>query len=298
MAPRPLLGRFGKKPGKTGSPKTPEQSSQSGVAAKYVGKIPVGTVRSYLGRHQIKQKGTPTGLSPEGEGRASEALLPGLKSGRQYRVTTSTNDRAFHTGRLGAEAYRRLGGRANTGAVLNDRRVAKRVDHIVKGKPTRGRVLKSMSADHVLPEPQLTEYMNIIEELKAQDKRLNDTTAEEKLLVDWAMHGKYARRIGDPIKITDNIILDTLQLGKEVSKRGGQNIELRNVSHSGFVEMVFMRLTGRDYRETGKGMVEPGEGLLVHFLPEGKAVLEYRDKQFDVTKKLNQIIKSARSKYR
>lgn len=77
-----------------------------------------------------------------------------------------------------------------------------------------------------------------------------------------------------------------------------QDIQLRNVSHSALVELVFMRLTGRDFRETGAGMSNFGEGLTVHFLPNQKAVLEYRGQKWDVTQSLNNVLKKTRNKFK
>jgi hypothetical protein len=112
------------------------------------------------------------------------------------------------------------------------------------------------------------------------------------------MNGQYTKEIGDAKRITDDIIYLTFGLGQAVAKGGAKNIELRNVSHSGFVEMVFMRLTGRDFRTTGSGMVNSGEGLTVHFLPNGKAILEYRNNLYDATQNLERSIAETRSHFK
>lgn len=253
------------------------------IAPMFRGKIPTGLVRSYFGRHQIKKKGTPTGLSPVGEKMSETDFLADQPTGRKYRITTSANPRAFHTARIGAEMYRKYGGVANLG--------------VPKAKEGRGRVLREISLEHVLPGEKLDRYEAIMKGIMAKNKRLNETTAEELLLVNW-MNGKYTSEIGDAVRITDDLIYLTFGLGQTVAQGGRKNIELRNVSHSGFVEMVFMRLTGRDFRTTGSGMVNPGEGLTVHFLPNGKAVLEYRNRRYDVTKNLEKSIAQTRSRFK
>jgi hypothetical protein len=261
----------------------PRRTNYQGTkkAPRFKGTIPAGLVRSYIGRHQIKQKGTATGLSPEGEHRAQFAHLD--SSGRKYRITTSTNPRAFHTGRIGAEAFRKLGGIATLGSP--------------KAKPGKGRVLREISLDTILAGEKLSRYEKIMQGLMAKDKKLTETTAEERLLANW-MRGAYTKELGNAIKITDDMIYLTFGLGKKVAENGHQNIELRNVSHSGLVEMIFMRLTGRNFHETGSGMVNPGEGLTVHFLPDGKAILEYRNKKYDVTQNLQRSIETTRSQFK
>ncbi len=248
--------------------------------------IPSDVVRTFIGRHEIKEGGTPTGLSIEGEKRARAALIKAEQTGRKVRVTTSTNPRTFHTGRLNVEGYLIAGGNANRGT---------------REEPAkRGRVLKAMSLDSILEPKQLDYYMAQVERIKKGNPKLNDTQAEEHLLVEW-MKGKHTKKLGKAHQITDNIIWHTLGPALEAAQKGHKNLDLRNITHSGFVEMVFMRLTGRDFRSTGKGMVDFGEGMTVHFVPKEKttrAILEYRGKQFDVTRNLNRILDETRSGFK
>jgi hypothetical protein len=118
------------------------------------GKIPPGLVRSYFGRHQLKKKGTPTGLDPIGKKLAETGFLADQPTGRKFRITTSTNARAFHTARIGAEMYRKYGGIATRGSP--------------KAKEGKGRVLREISLEHVLPGEKLDRYKAIMKGIMAK----------------------------------------------------------------------------------------------------------------------------------
>lgn len=107
------------------------------------------------------------------------------------------------------------------------------------------------------------------------------------------LDGKISSKHMKPAKqVADEIIKKRFGLGQRVAKTGTKNRVLENVSHSWFIEAVFERINGRKFVSMGNGeMVRPMEGLTLSTYKNGKAVLPYGGKSFDVTKKLNQILK-------
>lgn len=251
-------------------------------ATPFTGKVSPYAVRTTLYRHEIKSGDSPSGLTPEGEKRAMTHFLHGKATGRRFRVTTSANPRAKTTGKLAAKTYRQLlGGEAN---------VANR-----NAREGRVRVLQEMTMAKILPQEKMDKYVEIHGQLM-RDHKLSSDEAEMRLRAEW-MQGKYNNELGDAHQIADDIIYHTIGLGQEAAKRGAENISLANPNHSDFTELVVMRLTGRDIREFGP-MIGFGEGLTVHFTKTGRAILEYRNQKFDVTKNLNLIMKSIRSGFK
>jgi hypothetical protein len=111
-------------------------------------------------------------------------------------------------------------------------------------------------------------------------------------LRDW-LDGKLPTTIVDHhLKVADSIIKKRFGLEKKVFDLGGKSILLRNVSHSWNVEAVFERLTGRKFHMTTPKwtMVRPTESLQVSFTKEGRAILSYRGKRYDVTSNLKKIV--------
>lgn len=218
-----------------------------------LGKVPVAVS---VERHAHKAKGTKTGLSAEGISAARKKGLsypPGFKS-KGYASSVS---RADTTLQLGQTYARRRG--TKTYALSRTR----------------------MELD----------LYKIIKDMPAIEKELEKAGQEEPFLRKW-LDGKVSARIIDkPKLVADRIIKKRIGLGKAVFELGAKDKLLRNVSHSWVVEAVFERLTGRKFQFTTpkNKMVRSTEGLTVSFTRQGKAVLSYRGKAYDVTANLEKI---------
>lgn len=213
-------------------------------------------IKSNLRRHSIKKKGTKTGLSASG---ISLSRTKGRKLSGKVKGYHSPSSRAKST--LGYEmgAYK-----AKKGKTYSAQRSRKELD-----------------------------VAGAIRNEAAVVKLIEKFGKEEPVLRMW-LDGKISSKHVKPAKqVADEIIKKRLGLGQRVAKTGTKDRVLENLSHSWLVEAVFERLTGRKFETMGSGeMVRPTEGLIVSHYKNGKAVLRYRGESFDVTKKLNQILKS------
>ena len=65
---------------------------------------------------------------------------------------------------------------------------------------------------------------------------------------------------------------------------------MRYQSHSWIVDAVFERLTGKKYSSIPPGkIVRENEGITLTHYKNGKVILRYRGKSFDVTKKFAEV---------
>ena len=115
--------------------------------------------------------------------------------------------------------------------------------------------------------------------------------SEEAVMRRW-LDGKLpASTLEKPGPVADRIIKKRFGLGQRIARMGAKNRLLENLSHAWTVEAVFERLTGQRFDKMHPGTyAREMEGLTVTHYKNGKAVLRYRGKSFDVTKKLNKIL--------
>lgn len=121
--------------------------------------------------------------------------------------------------------------------------------------------------------------------------RLIEKRGEAVFLRDW-LDGKISKKIMmSPQTVADAIIRKRFALGARASRRGIRKVVMRNITRGWNPEAVFERLTGRRYEFTTprNTMVRPSESLTVSFLANGKAILSFRRKKYDVTANLNRI---------
>ena len=212
-------------------------------------------IKSTLRRHSIKKKTTKTGLTASG---IKLARVSGRKNlSGKVKGYHSSAVRAENTLKLGMGAYRAKGGK-----IYPKTRMRKE-----------------------LADTALIKNMDLAVALLGKH-------GEPKLLRMW-LDGKVSKQIlGDPKVLADVIIKKRLGLGQKVAKMGAKDIMLENLSHSWMVEAVFERLTGKKFNSLKPGtMVRETEGLTVNHYKNGKAVLRYRGQSFDVTSRLNSILK-------
>jgi hypothetical protein len=213
-------------------------------------------IKTTLGRHSIKKKTTKTGLSQAGINLARASGRTNLSG--KVKGYTSPVTRAKKTLEYKLGAYRAKGGKTYPNI-----RLKKELD--------LGKVVRDMGA---------------------LEKLFEKYGAEEPVLRKW-LDGKISSKAMVPAKeVADQIIKKRFGLGQRVARTGTKDRTLENVSHSWFVEAVFERLTGVKFEAMRPGtMVRETEGLTVNHYKNGKAVLRYRGKSFDVTKQLNSILK-------
>ena len=212
-------------------------------------------IKSTLRRHSLKKGGTKTGLSSAGV-KLARASGRKILSGK-VKGYTSPVVRAESTLKLGIGSHRAKGGKTYPA-------VRKR---------------KELGLDAAIRNMDAA-----IAEMKKY--------GEEKTLRRW-LDGKISSSIMVPSKeVADSIIKKRFGLGQRVAKMGAKEIMLDNLTHSWIVEAVFERLTGTNFNTLKPGtMVRETEGLTVTHYRNGKAVLKYRNKSFDITKKLDSILK-------
>jgi len=236
-------------------------------------------VVSTLNRHSIKGKTGPYaksyGLIPEGV-ELAESSAETLPEGRKAKVYVSgsqrypsTSVRAAATGSLQRASYRKSG---------------------------RGNAFKT----RIRRKPVLSfDFMHNEKKEAALEKKYG----EEGLLRRW-LDGKVPRSIMDPYEeVADKIIRERFGLGQRLARMGRRDLLLHNVTHGYIVEAVFTRLTGRRFENTrapkpppasahkGPSMVRETEGLKITHYKNGRAVLRYRGRSYEVTTKLKQILK-------
>lgn len=114
---------------------------------------------------------------------------------------------------------------------------------------------------------------------------------EDAVMRRW-LDGKVSTRfIEKPEGVADKIIKNRFRVGKKIAEGGTKDRMLENVSHAWNIEAVFERLTGKKFNKMKPGTgAREMEGLTVTHYKNGKAVLRYRGKSFDVTKRLNAIL--------
>ncbi len=212
-------------------------------------------IKSSLRRHSIKKGGTKTGLSAAG---INLARVSGrTKLSGKVKGYTSPVTRAERTLKIGMGAYRAKG--EKTYAVIRKR--------------------KELGLDFAIKDMGKAEGLLI-------------KHGEPKFLRMW-LDGKVSSKImTSPKEVADVIIKKRLGLGQKVAKMGAKDIMLANQTHSWIVEAVFERLTGKKFNTLKPGtMVRETEGLTVTHYKNGKAVLNYRGNSFDITKRLNSVLK-------
>jgi hypothetical protein len=216
----------------------------------------VRPIKSTLRRHSIKKSGTKTGLSKPGISlarRSAQKVLSGKVKGYSSPVS-----RAENTLKLGLGTYRSKGGKTYPSI-----RVRKELG------------LGAAIRDEIAAEKLLVKH------------------GEPKFLRLW-LDGKVSQKIiASPKEVADNIIKKRFGLSQKIAKAGAKEIMLDNLTHSWLVEAVFERLTNTKFNNLKPGtMVRETEGLVISHYKNGKAVLRYRNKSFDVTQKLESILKN------
>lgn len=211
-----------------------------------------------LVRHSYRRGGTKTGLSRKG---INEAFRHGKKIPSGYKLAGRHGDLP----RAKSSAKRSLAGY----------------------KSVKGKTYKNVR------ERSNLSYMDSVVDEKQYDA-LVEKLGEVNFLRKW-IDGEISSDIVKPAQeFADAIIRRTLRLGTVLNKKGARNIAVRNVSHAGVVEAVFERLTGKHFDQTlpRNQIARPNEGIHLTFFPNGKIILKYRNKNYDVTKKFNEIIES------
>ena len=214
-------------------------------------------VRSQFGRHSIKKAGTKTGLSRPG---IRLARLVGKRIPKRWMVKGyhSPVIRAESTVRLMLRSHQKSGGKAYP---------------VIRPKKELG----------------LSYIVN-----PAACDRLEAKLGEKTFLRRW-LNGKISERlIHHPHRVADAIIRRRFGLGQRIARLGFKDKLLKSVSHAWQIEAVFERLTGTRYDALPPGtQARPTEAMEVIHYQNGKAILTYRGKRFDVTKRLDQIVRAA-----
>ena len=126
---------------------------------------------------------------------------------------------------------------------------------------------------------------------------LVEKQGEIPIIRRW-LDGKISREIAIPAtEYADQIIRRALRVGSVLNRKGARSIAVRNISHAWVVEAVFERLSGKHFEQTTprNQIVRENEGLQLTFYPKGKIVLKYRNKNYNVTKRFNEIISTGYS---
>lgn len=133
---------------------------------------------------------------------------------------------------------------------------------------------------------------NFVKDMASLDRMIEQAANEDQVLRRW-LDGKLSTAIIEkPKVVADKVIRKRFGLGQRVARMGGKDRLLENVAHSWLIEAVFERLTGKKFEEMQPGtMVREMEPLVMTHYKNGKTVLRYRGKSFDVTKRFNQILK-------
>ena len=216
-------------------------------------------IRTELVRHSFKKSGTKTGLSAKG-------IAAARKSGRtiplHYKVAGrhSGSSRAKSTLELAMASFREKGGKTY--------------------KTTRPR--KKIGLKSVFKND---------EAIKIVDKWI-EQQGEVNVLRKW-IDGKISTRLVFPAnQVADNIIKWELGFGSYLAREGVRGINVRYQSHSWIVDAVFERLTGKKFNLIAPGTVSrENERIVLTHYKNGKTILSYRGKSFDVTKRFSEIAK-------
>ncbi|MFA5930798.1 MAG: histidine phosphatase family protein [archaeon] len=95
-----------------------------------------------------------------------------------------------------------------------------------------------------------------------------------------------------PTIAADAAIKGRLGLAARIARKEGQNLTLMNNTHQDVMAAVFERLTGKTFKELYKGkMPQSVEEMPFVFHTDGKVELVFRKQSFDVTKRVQEILK-------
>ena len=98
-----------------------------------------------------------------------------------------------------------------------------------------------------------------------------------------------------PSVAADAAIRGRLGLGARIARKEGHDIILINNTHQDVMAAVFERLTGRTFKELYESkMPKSVEEMPFVFHPNGKVELTFRKQSFDVTTKVNEILRRAK----
>lgn len=231
-------------------------------------RLPVLNI-TVLQRHSYREpvtnikKHRQVALTPRGK---KAAFFKGTKLPKDYglKVYYSSADRAKQTARLLRQGYLAAGGEAH------------------KFRKPAGEYARRTELDE--PDYLVRHYAFLL-------KRLTELKGNEALLVREWIDGKLAAAGIPPAKeLADNLIRKRFGLTEEVTRKGIVNKQLINVSHDWVIAPVFERLTGQKFTSLGKGLTKPLEGMAMYHTADGRAILEYRKKKFDVTARLRKIL--------
>lgn len=115
--------------------------------------------------------------------------------------------------------------------------------------------------------------------------------SEEAVIRRWLDGNIPSKVIEKPKLLADRIIKKRFGLGQRIAEKGTKDKILENVSHAWTVEAVFERLTGQRFDKMSPGTyAREMEGLSVTHYKNGKAILRYRKKSFDITERLKKIL--------
>jgi len=123
-------------------------------------------------------------------------------------------------------------------------------------------------------------------------KELSKVGGSNSLMMRNWLDGKYPpEKIASPQKMAEDIIRKRFGLGQRAARAGVKGYQMLNITHDWQMMAVFERLTGKKFDKAGLRAPKPNEGIIVYHTKEGKAILEYQGKRFEVTRRLNQILK-------
>ena len=125
-----------------------------------------------------------------------------------------------------------------------------------------------------------------------ESKRLKNDW--NKITENWVM-GRYPSSKVFPSKlVAEEMIQKRLGLGKRATNAGRRDWLILNVTHDTQILAVLKELIGKNPFKEGFTLPKPNEGLTIYHTNAGREILEYQGRRLDVTKKINQIIKSVK----
>lgn len=221
---------------------------------------------TYLQRHSTREEmktskdiaGAPLTKPGKVEAKVEgKTLPPNLKLTVYHSPTRRTRD----TARLARKGFIEVGGKVG------------RFSPGYNGRP-RG----ILGTDLILKPKQI---MEIYKKVKGNDGEIIKLWVDGKLPADAVVPAN---------EIAEKIIRQRFGLTTKALKKGIIGRQLLNVTHDYMLVAVFEALTGRKFFRLFKSSPKPNQRLTTFHTTDGRTILEYNRKRFDVTNKLNSIL--------
>lgn len=240
--------------------------------------ILMGKILTYsLRRHTNKKKGKVAGQATEHGLRKSRELGRNLPSGSVLKGYSSMADRCIDTLSAINKGFKKAGGKVATGKQSIRKSLSGRTDK----KRTRGVFLNFKKID---------EYF---ESLGKNGTKFLQHWLDGKIPKAWMRSPDYVADLIIKDRIAHIVrFIDLKAKGKLGKLEDLPELHIENLSSDMMISSVFQRLTGEKLIKYAN-FVKPRESVDFYFdkTKSGvKVFLNFREKKFDVTKKLNEIL--------